>query len=205
MRERSKIFILILTFNFLGCNPQNCDTVPKYLDIEGLDVAVNKITKTYNDGSFSTQPFDTNNTIDFKDLVLRLTPEMNYYGQTNSFKLGNPFISSAYAGKCPTPGYQGSMEQISDIIIFSNNPFLDSGTTQDTLSQYFNISGYDRNNYIEPVDLLSFMSTQPTVMREIDLTLKVKPTGSSAHEFTIIYKQTNGEIYEVTTPTIKFK
>lgn len=205
MRKELKILLLILLFNFVGCNPKNCDLVPKYLNIQGLEITVKKIDKTYQDGSFSTLPFDTNNSINFSDLVLEITPVMRYYGHNKSFTPRNFLINSAYAGKCPLPGFKGSTEQIAGIIIFSNEPFLASGSPADTLSYFFDISGLDdRNGFIAPIDLMTFISTQPSVMREICLNLKVRPRGSHKHKFTILYKQTNGEFYEMTTPTIKF-
>lgn len=206
MSKEIKIFTLILMFHFLGCNPKDCAMVPKYLDIEGLNLTVKEIQETYHDGSFSTQPFDTNNSIDFSNLALELVPQLNYYGLNEKARnWRNLFINLAYAGKCPSPGYEGSIEYISDILIFSDKPFLTSGNTTDTLSQYFNISGLNhKNEGVKPIDLVSFTSTQPSVMKKINLALKVKPTGSSEHKFTIIYKQTNGEHYELTTPTIKF-
>jgi hypothetical protein len=204
MRKEYKILILILIFNFGGCCPSDCDKVPKYLNIEGLDIAVKRITNTYSDGSITAISFDTNNFIDFDKLLIELTATGSYFGQNNNYNFGNFFINSAYACKCAGPGHQGSTEQISDIIILSNNPFLSSSNSSDTLSQFFNISGFNGNQFVKPIDLVLFLSTQPSAMSKINLTLKVKPTGSNEHKFTIIYKQTNGEIYEITTPTIKF-
>lgn len=204
MKREYKILILILIFNFGGCCSSDCDKVPKYLNIEGLDITVNKITNTYNDDSFSTSPFDTNNTIDFDKLLIELTATGSYFGQNKTFNIGDFFVNSAYACKCAGPGHQGSTENISDIVIVSNNPFLSTSSSSDTLSQFFNISGFADNQFIKPTDLVAYVSTQPRALKILNLTLKVKPTGSNEHKFTITYKQTNGEIYEITTPTIKF-
>jgi hypothetical protein len=199
MQKEIKIFTLIILFNTLGCCPSDCDKVPKYFDINGLDLTVKKITKIYGDSSFTSEIFDTNNSID-----LELLPKVNYYGLNNSFNFGNLFINSAYACKCGGPGHQGSMENISDIIIFSNNQFLSSSSISDTLTQYFNISGLGSKFSIKPTDLVTFLTTQPPAMNKIELTLKIIPSGSNEHKFTIIYKQTNGETYEVMTPNIQF-
>ena len=204
MRKEFKIFLLILIFNFGGCCSSDCDKVPKFLNIEGFKIAINRINNTYNDGSFSTSSFDTNNTIDFDKLLIELTATGNYFGQNKTFNIGNLFVNSAYACKCAGPGHQGSTENISNIVIVSNNPFLSTSNSSDTLSQFFNISGFAGNQYTKPTDLVAYVSTQPRALNTLNLTLKVKPTGSNEHKFTITYKQTNGEIYEITTPTIKF-
>jgi hypothetical protein len=174
------------------------------LNIEGFEIAIKRINNVYNDGSFSTSLFDTNNSIDFDKLLIEFTATGNYFGQIKSFDIGDLFVNTAYASKCPRPGHQGSTENISDIVIVSNNPFLSTSNSSDTLSQFFNISGFVGNQSIKPTDLVTYVSTQPRALNTLNLTLKVKPTGSNEHKFTIIYKQTNGEIYEVITPTIIF-
>ena len=203
MRKEIKIFLLIYIFNFGGCSV-NCDDVPNFLNIEGFEIAIKRINNVYNDGSFSTSLFDTNNSIDFDKLLIEFTATGNYFGQIKSFDIGDLFVNTAYASKCPRPGHQGSTENISDIVIVSNNPFLSTSNSSDTLSQFFNISGFTGNQYTKPTDLVAHVSTQPRAMNTLNLTLKVKPTGSNEHKYTITYKQTNGEIYEITTQTIKF-
>ncbi|HLW39292.1 MAG TPA: hypothetical protein VKX31_02800 [Brumimicrobium sp.] len=205
MKKIKKVLILLFIFNFSGCNPKNCGDIPKSFDVIGLELTVKKKLETYSDGSFSTQSLDTNETVKYSDLVIEIVPQVNYYGQkNNSFHFGNFFIPTAYAGKCPSPGFQGSSEQISDLLIFSNQPFLSSGNTTDTLSHFFEISGWGHQSEgIKPKDLLTFIATQPYAMQKIKLTLKTKPTGSDAHQFTILYQQTNGEEYELTTPNLQ--
>lgn len=204
MKREFKIITLFLIFNFGGCCSRDCDNIPKFINIEGFDVNVKTITNIYGDGSISSTQFDTNNLIDYDKVLIELQATTSYFGQTKSFDYSNLFISSAYACKCDNPGYQGSTEHISDIIILSSNPFLSTSSSSDTISQFFNISGFNGNQFFPPTDLVSFISTQPRAMSRINLTLKAQPTGSNEHSFTIIYKQTNGEVYELATPTVKF-
>lgn len=203
MKKAFKIFTLFLLFNFGGCITCNCDFVKKYIDIQGFEVEVEKITDYYSDSSTSAISFNTNDSIDFDKLQISLTARGNYYGQS-SFQLGSFFVNSLYACSCAPHGYLGSKEQISEITILSNNPFLAAGNSADTLNQYFKISGYYGTEHFKPTDLVTFLSYQPRALDEINLTLKTPPTGSKEHIFRIIYKQTNGETYEITTPKIKF-
>ncbi len=102
MRKEIKIFLLIFIFNFGGCSV-NCDDVPNFLNIEGFEIAIKRINNVYNDGSFSTSLFDTNNSIDFDKLLIEFTATGNYFGQIKSFDIGDLFVNTAYVSKCPRP------------------------------------------------------------------------------------------------------
>lgn len=60
---------------------------------------------------------------------------------------------------------------------------------------------YLTNNF---EDLNKFMLAKPNAYPFLILRLKSKPTSSLKHQFTIIYKQTNGETYSAKTPLVEF-
>lgn len=154
MRKELKILFLILIFNFGGCSV-NCVDVPNFLNIQGFGLVIKRVNNFHNDGSHSASLFDVNNTIDYDKLLIELTATGNYYGQNKHFNIGDLFVNTAYASKCPRPGHQGSTEIISDIVIVSDNPFLSSSNSSDTLTQFFNISGFIGNHFIKPTDLVT--------------------------------------------------
>ena len=115
------------------------------------------------------------------------------------------FVSSAYACKCSEefPGRLGSVEQVSEIKIFSKSPFRKEGNSSELLNEYFEI-GWGWEGSFSDID--AFVATKPKFAnRSIKLRLKLRPDGASTHQFTIHYKQTNGESYSTTTQEIRFK
>ncbi|MEJ6981563.1 hypothetical protein WG906_13940 [Pedobacter sp. P351] len=95
----------------------------------------------------------------------------------------------------------GSVEQVSDIKIFSNSPFRNAGNPSELLNQYFEIGWGETFS-----DIDAFVVTKPKFStRSIKLRLKSRPDGASTHQFTIHYKQANGESYSTTTQEIMFK
>lgn len=209
MSKAIRIAILLAVFNLGGCCPSDCEDIAKHFDINGFSASVRQITTTYSDGSFLHAPLDSTATVDFDRFVIELIPTMTFYGDNSKFNrsyFNNPFVNAAFACKCNGPGYEGSLERISDILIFSSYPFTELGATADTLSHYFDIAGLEGSyGYLRPVDLETFTATTPLALREIQLKLKVKPSGSLKQKFTVQYKQTNGEVYTLTTPTVEFK
>ncbi len=81
---------------------------------------------------------------------------MNYYGdntQPNKYNFASFFCNSAFACKCEEAVYEGAVEEISEINVFSLYPFTNSGTTANTLSKYIDIEG---NFNGQRSDLISF-------------------------------------------------
>jgi len=200
-------------FNLGGCFC-DCDNIEKYFDINGFNVVLKEITSVNPNGSTTIKPLDTNTTVNFDKFIIQLAPILKYYSDNsienkssnNKFNFASLFINSAYACSCSDPGYLGTKEIISEINIFSSYAFTSSGSITDTLSKYFDISGYkNQGGSIQQVDLVSFTKTNPMPLALFNFILKVKPSGSLKHKFTIQYKHTNGEIFTVTTPTIEFK
>lgn len=205
MSKKFKIIFLLAILNLGGCS--NCKDIPKYFDINGLTADLKQITTVYEDGSFSDEHIDSNAKVNFDKFIIQLTPNTTYYGDNSifdKFDFSSLFISKAMA-KCMNPGYEGSLERISEINIFSSYQFTNSGLTTDTLSKYFDIDGDGyKGSYLKRIDLVTFTKTNPQPLQQIHLILKAKPDGSLKHKFTVQYKQTNGETYTVTTPTIEF-
>ena len=206
MKNPCLILSMMITCFITACNPKNCEDVPPYFDIKNLNLEIKKIAEIYADQSFSTTSFDLNNLIAYNEIVLEITPQFSYYGNVKPFNFKDLFINTAYAGKCPEPGHKGSTAHISKIAIFSNQPFTDSNSIQDDLSTYFKISGLNQHfGAIKQLEIPSFLSTKPDLMRVIQLTMKENPTVNKEHEFTIIYEQSNGKTFELITPLIKFE
>jgi hypothetical protein len=68
------------------------------------------------------------------------------------------FVNSANACSCSEefPGQLGSVEQVSDIKIFSNSPFRNAGNPSELLNQYFEIGWGETFS-----DIDAFVLTKP--------------------------------------------
>lgn len=196
MRKLTHLIIIVTSINIYSCC--NCDEPGKFYDIIGMNALVNLKGKS--------APLDTNLAVDFKNLYINLNFDKRIYSQKNC-KENSPimFFTPAYACKCDEGGESGSKEIIEQINIFSNNQFDSSGNVADTLNKYFEMYGsivyYSTTGF---QDLNSFLSAKPNAFTNITLRLKSNPTASFKHQFTIVYKQTNGETYTAKTPLIEF-
>ncbi len=196
IRKVSYIFVFFTALNIYSCC--NCDDVGEYFDINSMSVKASSKGQTLS--------ADTNIRVDFDAYYIDLNFVKRYYSQASSpFNCSNILFNTAYACKCKQDGYLGSKETLEGIAIFSNNKFDSLGNVRDNLSKYFELSS--QNEYyisIPFADMDSVVNTKPNAFSQITLRLKTKPTGSLQHQFTIEYKQTNGEIYRATLPTIRF-
>ena len=208
MKRTIKIVLLLAIFNLNGCCFDSCKDIPPYTDIIGLQLHIKQITTVNPNGSYYVKPLDSNEIINFDKFIIQITTLETYYGYNsnkNKFNIGAFFINSAYACSCADPGMSGSKELISEINVFSSYPFTSSGSTSDTLSKYFDISGqYYNGENVQRMDLDSFTMTTPKALKGFVLYVKVKPSGSLKQKFTIHYKHTNGDNFAISTPTIEF-
>jgi hypothetical protein len=196
IRKVSYIFVFFTALNIYSCC--NCDDVGEYFDINSMSVKASSKGQTLS--------ADTNVRVDFDAYDIHLIFGKRFYSQASSpFNCSNILFNTAYACKCKQEGVLGSKEIIERISIFSNNKFDSLGNTSDTLNSYFEVTGGKNYTPINDFkDLNTFLLTKPKAFENIYIRLKTKPTGSLQHQFTIEYKQTNGEIYKATLPTIRF-
>lgn len=203
-----RIVILLLIFNLGGGCSCDCDKVPKYFDVNGMNAKVSQLEKRFGNQDESEYLLDSAQQVSYDKLIITLVPNVTYYGTVSMFK-NISFISAAYACSCGDnmPGTGGTIEQISEINIVSAQPFTSSGTTAEPLNKYFEIYDFTATGTAPRkfVDLDSLVNTRPKLpWLPIRLRLKTRPTGSLTHKFTIQYKQTNGEVYTTRTQEIKF-
>ena len=196
MRKLIYLIIISVLLNVYSCN--KCRDSEKFFDIIGLNVGVN-----LNEIS---APLDTNLAVDFGKFYINLNFTKRLYSEINyQENLPNLFFSPVYALDCADDGQKSSEETIESISIFSNNKFDSLGNLTDTLNKYFEISAnklyYSTTNF---EDLNTFIQTKSKAFTNITLRLKSNPTASLKHQFTIVYKQTNGETYTAKTPLIEF-
>lgn len=194
-----RIIVLLTFFMIGGCCSYDCNKVPEYFDVTGFRSSIQKITETYPDGTYLCVPLDSVNAVAFDKVVLQMEPTMTFYGDNSrkyNFEIPSFFVNSAVACECLEPGHAGSNERISEINIFSTYLFTSTGSTTDTLTKYFDIVGYysDGRN-LNRTDLNSFLQSNPPALKFMQLILKVKPNGSLKQQFNVVYKQTNGELY----------
>lgn len=196
MRKLTYLIIIAILLNVYSCS--KCKDSEKFFDITGMNVGVN-----LNEIS---APLDTNLAVDFGKFYINLNFTKRLYSEINyQENLPNLFFRPVYALDCADDGQKSSEETIESISIFSNNQFDSLGNVADTLNKYFEMYGsimhYSTTGF---QDLNSFLSAKLNAFTNITLRLKSNPTSSLKHQFTIVYKQTNGETYTAKTPLIEF-
>ncbi|MCX6304284.1 MAG: hypothetical protein NT040_04905 [Bacteroidetes bacterium] len=205
MRKAFVVLVILAIINLGGCCSYDCNKVPTHFSVNGLMANLMQITGVYDEGNIALAPLDSLAHIDFDKFVIQLSPQMTFYGGNMNVGKACFFNNAAVACKCQEPGYAGTFDQISEINVFSAFPFASPGATSDTLSRFFDIDGFQSNgSYLKRIDLVSFAKSNPLALRFIRLMPKVKPGGSLTQKFYIVYKQTNGAVFSMTTPTIVF-
>lgn len=108
----------------------------------------------------------------------------------------------------PLPnGHEGSKEKVSTIRITSNQDFNTEYPAGTDLAELFLIKKMGLyNSWSEDVavNLRTYSNAQPSPEMAYTLWLAKPPVSSKKHIFTIIYEQTNGDKYTVTTNEITF-
>ena len=205
MRKAFILLVILAIINLGGCCYYDCNKVFTHFNLNGLVANLMQITGVYDDGNVAVVPLDSLAHIDFDKFVIQLSPQMTFYGGNMNVGKAGIFNNAAFACKCQEPGYAGTFDQISEINVFSAYPFAGLGATSDTLSGVFDIDGFQSNgSYLKRIDLVSFTKSNPPALRLIRLMPKIKPNGSLTQKFYIVYKQTNGALFSMTTPTIVF-
>jgi hypothetical protein len=204
---KQKLFLLLLFTSGIqfSCSKLNngcpdSGNVQKYFDVQGASINNYRITGTNSIGAFETTLTNNNENIDFDKLLVGIEFTKRYYSRSGGFSIG--FGNTAYACDPAVPGYLGSEELIQSINITSNADFDPGHPAGQSLNDLFD---YCLSN--KPVSgLTSFVNTLPKkALERFQLHLKFKPSISTAHSFKLVYTQTNGETYTVSTPLIKLR
>lgn len=192
MKKVFWIFAVAIALNIYSCC--NCNEVKKYFDVNGFSV---KGYKMGQNGSL-----DSTAKVNFEEYYIDLTFNKTYYSECKQqYDFSNLLFNNAYACKCAMDGSYGSTEKIDSIQIFSSHLFDSSMAVNESISKYFTVI----TNVGSQINLDKYTQTKPNPsFFYLRLKLNTKPTASLKHQFTIIYKQTNGETYTAKTPLIEF-
>lgn len=139
--------------------------------------------------------------VSYKRFGLQVLPEVAYLSMVKD-KLKSSFISAAYA--CSPMSV--STEEIQDIAIFSDEDYIQKNSQKvvvagDTLNSLFNIYDYNSGRIVGLPDFLIDKGLEASEEGFI-LQPAVAPEQEQKHEFTIHYRLTNGEFYEVSAEAI---
>ena len=192
MKKVFWIFTVAIALNIYSCC--NCDEVKKYFDVNGFSA------KGYKRGQ--TVSLDSTEKVNLEEYYIDLTFNKTYYSECKQqFDFSNLLFTNAYACKCAMDGSYGSTEKIDSIQIFSSYLFDSLTGVNESISKYFTVI----TNVGSQINLNEYTQSKPNPsLYYLRLKLNTKPTASLKHQFTIVYKQTNGETYVVKTPIIEF-
>jgi hypothetical protein len=192
MKKVFWIFTVAIAFNIYSCC--NCDEVKKYFDVNGFSANGYKIGQT---GSL-----DSTAKVKLEEYYIDLTYSKTYYSKCKQqFDFSNLLFTNAYACKCAMDGSYGTTEKIDSIQIYSSYLFDSSIGFNESISKYFTVI----TNFGSQVNLNEYTQSKPNPsLFYLRLKLNAKPTASLKHQFTIVYKQTNGEVYTSITPLVEF-
>ena len=192
MKKVFWIFTVAIALNIYSCC--NCDEVKKYFDVNGFSVKGYKMGQTVS--------LDSTEKVNFEEYYIDLTFNKTYYSECKQqFDFSNLLFTNAYACKCAMDGSYGSTEKIDSIQIFSSYLFDSLTSVNESISKYFTVI----TNVGSQINLNEYTQSKPNPsLYYLRLKLNTKPTASLKHQFTIVYKQTNGETYIAKTPLIEF-
>ncbi|MBC8110511.1 MAG: hypothetical protein H7Y04_05570 [Verrucomicrobia bacterium] len=194
------------------CDSASCCGVDKaspYFDVTAVEAKVFVISQTPNsNGNLQTAytPYVNGTLLDFSNYRIKVNGTLSYYGllETPAVNWGG----ALWACDPKEPGFRGSEEVVSKIIIISNAEFNKEHPTGASLNDLFNINAYSAVYYEDDLrsitDIDAFVAKNPTAPQYFELAPTRKPTAKK-HIFTITYEQTNGEKYVVQTEEITFK
>jgi len=192
MKKVFWIFTVAIALNIYSCC--NCDEVKKYFDVNGISA------KGYKTGQ--TGSLDSTAKVSLEEYYIDLTFNKTYFSECKQqFDFSNLLFTNAYACKCAMDGSYGSTEKIDSIQIFSSYLFDSLTGVNESISKYFTVI----TNVGSQINLNEYTQSKPNPsMFYLRLKLNTKPTASLKQQFTIVYKQTNGETYVAKTPLIEF-
>lgn len=178
---KTTLLCFLLTSGLFGLSFSCCSGIPEYWNLTSFQV---------EPMSFDQSSRLVNDSITTDTLVLKLT-----FGQeflSDNISVGpNPFLSSAYATSCPSPGELGLKDELVDIEITSSVPFNNylAGTS---LTPMLFIHGTPIQDWIDNKRYnKSYLNNWPILF-------PIKPsTNSNIHDFKISLTFDSGRIEEV--------
>ena len=118
---------------------------------------------------------------------------------------GFNFINTAYA--C-SPKPPTTDDKITNIEIFSDNDFNADNLSGANLAALFDVTVFEEfsSNSVK-YDLNEYIATEPTVPRDLHLTLKKPPTSTSSHAFQVKYYQNGKDLndFKFTTDSVEIR
>lgn len=142
-----------------------------------------------------------NDTLDFDELAILMVPDMESYTVQAKHKLNFSFSETAYACSPPIPS---SEDKITDIQIFSNKNYSNEFSSQENISELFDIVVKYPNRGNQRFRLNEFLAAKPEAPTEIILLPNTAPSSTNSFQFTVKYFQDGLELdkYEFTTDSI---
>jgi hypothetical protein len=195
-----KTTLLILLLLPWGCSFDDCgDFTRRYVDITGLEGS----NVLLLEGGYSiVEDLSPGTEVIYHQYGINLLPRAVF--PESLTRAGFSFTPGAYACSPPTP--QPS-EQISDLAIFSDADYMQAGSNRsisagDTLNAVFNIYDYYSGRI---VGLPDFLMDEDIAASEQGIILQpsAAPGVAQNHRFTVHYRLSNGEFYELSLPEVR--
>jgi len=143
-------------------------------------------------------------TLVFSELAIHMIPNTESYTAQAKPEFNLSFFETAYACSPPIPS---SEDKITDIQIFSNKDYSNEFSSQNNLSELFDIIVRYPNRSNQRVSLSEFLTSNPEAPTEIVLIPTTAPSTTNSFQLTIKYFQDGLELdhYEFTTNSIVIK
>jgi hypothetical protein len=145
-----------------------------------------------------------NDTLYFDELAIQMIPDTESYTAQAKHKLNFSFSETAYACSPPIPS---SEDKITDIQIFSNKNYSNEFSSQENISELFDIVVQYPNRGNQRFSLNEFLAAKPEAPTEIILLPNTAPSSTNSFQFTVKYFQDGLELdeYQFTTDSIVIK
>lgn len=201
-RHVLKIAFLLLLLMPWGCSFDDCgDLEQTYLDITGME---GRNVLLLEGGYSIVESLSAGNEVVYHLYGISISPQAIYTSDAPVQQSGLSFLPKAYA--C-SPALPAPTETVADIAIFSDNDYVQASSSRvltagDTLNGIFNIYDYYSGRI---VGLPDFLVDEDLAASDQGFILQpsTKPAAAQSHAFTIHYRLTNGEFYQLTLPAVE--
>ncbi len=195
----SVFFISLLFCSLLSCTGDG-ELYPDMFDVTGLTCGTYRVTLRSDSTSGILRTSEPS--LPYDSFALGVFARYEEYYSTHSYYGGYGILPGAgnYGYRIPR-----SEEVIAGLVVFSNSAYDSAHPAGDSLNDLldvFMLYPADDGPYRTPFALTDFLSEKRTARQRVVMTLRSPPAQAAEHEFTLVYRQTNGEVYTATARRI---
>jgi hypothetical protein len=180
----------------------SCDTVndpcggpfPTHFDVQAYSVFLSEPT-------FGASALDTTQAYSYDSMAIRVFPVVEYL-YTKASRQGHFGVQAAYACTPPIPYSVDTLLQLS---VITDDDYDSTFMAGDTLDPILVVSFLDEKTGPQEMSVSDFLSSRPSVKRDMYLQFSVPPAQQAQYRFTMYVKHFSGEEFQYVTTSVTIK